>query len=99
MLLRRVLQSTFRAIANRSAPRNFSYTPSRFGGEYEWKDPKSEDEIVNITYVTRDGTEKKIKGKVGDNVMYLAHRYIFEVEIYIVIYSFFQIRYRSGRRV
>lgn len=32
------------------------------------------DEVVNITYVLRDGTEKKIRAKVGDNVMYLAHR-------------------------
>jgi hypothetical protein len=46
-------------------------------GDYEYEDPKSEDEVVNITYITRDGTEKKIRGKVGDNVMYLAHRQVF----------------------
>ncbi|CAD5219552.1 unnamed protein product [Bursaphelenchus okinawaensis] len=49
-------------------------------GDFEWKDPKSEDEVVNITYVTRDGTPKKVRGKIGDNVMYLAHRYNIEVE-------------------
>ncbi|KAE9420981.1 hypothetical protein Angca_002142, partial [Angiostrongylus cantonensis] len=43
-------------------------------------DPKSEDEVVNITFVLRDGTEKKVRGKVGDNVMYLAHRYGIELE-------------------
>ncbi|EPB69422.1 2Fe-2S iron-sulfur cluster binding domain protein [Ancylostoma ceylanicum] len=44
------------------------------------KDPKSEDEVVNITYVLRDGTKKHIRGKVGDNVMYLSHRYNIELE-------------------
>ncbi|KAK7101329.1 adrenodoxin-like protein 1, mitochondrial [Littorina saxatilis] len=49
-------------------------------GEYEWQDPKSEDEVVKITYITKHGTATQIKGKVGDNVMYLAHRYEIEVE-------------------
>ncbi|KAL0859756.1 hypothetical protein ABMA27_010115 [Loxostege sticticalis] len=44
-------------------------------GEYEWQDPKSEDEVVNITYVDKDGNKTKVRGKVGDNVLYLAHRY------------------------
>lgn len=35
---------------------------------------------VNITYVLRDGTKTEIKGKVGDNVMYLAHRYKIPIE-------------------
>ncbi|KAJ1350224.1 Adrenodoxin, mitochondrial, partial [Parelaphostrongylus tenuis] len=43
-------------------------------------DPKSEDEVVNIVYVLRDGTEKRVRGKIGDNVMYLAHRYGIELE-------------------
>jgi hypothetical protein len=46
-------------------------------GDFEYEDPKSEDEIVNINYVQRDGTLRKIRGKVGDNVMYLAHRLVF----------------------
>ncbi|XP_055844093.1 adrenodoxin-like protein 1, mitochondrial [Episyrphus balteatus] len=50
------------------------------GGEYESKDPKSEDEIVNITYVDKDGKRTKVKGKIGDNIMYLAHRYGVEME-------------------
>ncbi|PIC31546.1 hypothetical protein B9Z55_012214 [Caenorhabditis nigoni] len=49
-------------------------------GDFEYEDPKSEDEVVNITYVLRDGTERKIRGKVGDNVMFLAHRYDIEME-------------------
>ncbi|VDO91631.1 unnamed protein product [Haemonchus placei] len=46
----------------------------------QFKDPKSEDEVVNVTYVLRDGTKKHVRGKVGDNVMYLAHRYDIEME-------------------
>ncbi|CAD6196802.1 unnamed protein product [Caenorhabditis auriculariae] len=49
-------------------------------GDYEYEDPKSEEDVVNITYVLRDGTKKEIRGKVGDNVMYLAHRYDIELE-------------------
>ncbi|EDW19665.1 adrenodoxin-like protein 1, mitochondrial [Drosophila mojavensis] len=49
-------------------------------GEYEWEDPKSPDEIVNITYVDKDGKRTKVQGKVGDNVLYLAHRHGIEME-------------------
>lgn len=43
-------------------------------GEYEWQDPKSEAEIVIVNFVDKDGKCLEIKGKVGDNVLYLAHR-------------------------
>ncbi|XP_060566407.1 adrenodoxin-like protein 1, mitochondrial [Ruditapes philippinarum] len=49
-------------------------------GEYEYQEPKSDDEIVNITYIDRSGEKIAVKGKVGDNVMYLAHRYGIELE-------------------
>lgn len=49
-------------------------------GEYEYQDAATPDQIVNITYVTKDGKEIPIKGKVGDNVMYLAHRHEIEME-------------------
>jgi hypothetical protein len=35
---------------------------------------------VNITYVLRDGKQVKVRGKIGDNVMYLAHRYDIPLE-------------------
>ena len=39
---------------------------------------------VNVTYMDRDGDTHHIKGKVGDNALYLAHRYDIEMEgIYI----------------
>ncbi|XP_058806390.1 adrenodoxin-like protein 1, mitochondrial [Phymastichus coffea] len=49
-------------------------------GEYEYQDPKSEDEIVNIVYIDKDGKKIPIRGKVGDNVLYLAHRHNIEME-------------------
>ncbi|CAI5448814.1 unnamed protein product [Caenorhabditis angaria] len=73
-------------IANRSfqvfqpQKRLLTLTNVRKMGDFEYEDPKSEEEVVNITYVLRDGTEKKIRGKVGDNVMFLAHRYDIEME-------------------
>lgn len=47
---------------------------------YEWKDPKSDDEVVNITYVKKDGSKVAVRGKVGDNLLYLAHRHGIEME-------------------
>ena len=44
------------------------------------EDPKSEDDVVNVTFVDRDGVERRVRGKVGDNVLYLAHRYGIELE-------------------
>nr|CAG4648335.1 EOG090X0GMO [Moina brachiata] len=49
-------------------------------GEYEWQDPKSEDEVVNITFIDKEGKKRPVRGKVGDNVLYLAHRYGIELE-------------------
>ncbi|KAL4236519.1 Adrenodoxin [Mactra antiquata] len=60
--------------------RSFSRSTTLCHGEYEYEDPKSDDEIVNITYIVRSGERIHIKGKVGDNVMYLAHRYGIELE-------------------
>ncbi|XP_064385853.1 adrenodoxin-like protein 1, mitochondrial [Halichondria panicea] len=57
------------------------HTSSSVGhGEYEWEDPKSPEDIVNITYVDRDGQRLEIQGKVGDNALYLAHRHNIEME-------------------
>jgi len=49
-------------------------------GEYEFKDPKTEEEIVNVTYIDKDGNKTHVRGKVGDNVLYLAHRYGIDME-------------------
>lgn len=43
-------------------------------------DPENEDDVVNLTFVDRNDDEHKIRGKIGDNVLYLAHRYGIELE-------------------
>ncbi len=35
---------------------------------------------VNITYILKDGKKVHVKGKVGDNAMYLAHRHNIPLE-------------------
>ncbi|XP_057319166.1 adrenodoxin-like protein 1, mitochondrial [Microplitis mediator] len=70
-LIKNLIKSSNRCIQTTSRLRN---------GEYEWQDPKSPDEIVNVVFVDKDEKEIKIKGKVGDNVLYLAHRYNIEIE-------------------
>ena len=35
---------------------------------------------AKISYVDRDGDIHNVRGKVGDNAMYLAHRYDIEME-------------------
>jgi len=49
-------------------------------GEYEMKDPASEDEVVNVTFVDKTGNRIPVRAKVGDNVLYLAHRHGIELE-------------------
>ncbi|XP_026744164.1 adrenodoxin-like protein, mitochondrial [Trichoplusia ni] len=60
--------------------RGIHVTPIFRHGEYEWQDPRSEDEVVNIVYIDKDGNKTKVRGKVGDNVLYLAHRYEIPME-------------------
>ncbi|GAB6028748.1 Ferredoxin [Chamberlinius hualienensis] len=42
--------------------------PNRLSGEYEREPAKSEDDVVNVVYVDRDGDRFEIKGKIKDNV-------------------------------
>ncbi|CAF1014049.1 unnamed protein product [Adineta ricciae] len=52
----------------------------RHHGDYEWQDPKSDDEVVNIVFINKDGKRIPIRGKIGDNLLYLGHRYGIEIE-------------------
>ncbi|XP_071863096.1 adrenodoxin-like protein 1, mitochondrial Ferredoxin 1 [Bombus fervidus] len=82
--------SAWKNLIKRSfSPRNQIITISKFDihtseysfhGEYEMQDPKSEADIVNVTFIDKMGKRIPIKGKVGDNVLYLAHRYGIEME-------------------
>ncbi|KAK3914812.1 Adrenodoxin-like protein 1, mitochondrial [Frankliniella fusca] len=49
-------------------------------GEFEYQDPKSEEDVVNVTYIDKDGKSNAVRGKVGDNVLYLAHRHGIDME-------------------
>eukprot|EP00128_Syssomonas_multiformis_P019005 Colp12_sorted_trinity150504_noHs@21692 len=60
--------------------KSFSSTGIKRHGDYEMQDPKSEDEVVHVTYIDRTGKKHTVRGKVGDNVLYLAHRYGIELE-------------------
>jgi len=55
-------------------------SPIILHGEYEWEAPKSEEDVVSVTYVDKNGNKRLVRGKVGDNLMYLAHRYEIEME-------------------
>ncbi|KAF3420027.1 hypothetical protein E2986_05117 [Frieseomelitta varia] len=61
---------------------NFDIHTSKyiFHGEYEMQEPKSEADIVNVTFINKMGERIPVRGKVGDNVLYLAHRYGIEME-------------------
>jgi hypothetical protein len=64
----------------------------RHHGEYEFQDPKSEDEVVNVVFINKDRKHIPIRGKIGDNLMYLGHRYGVEIEGYLkFIYISFDI--------
>ncbi|CAG0894894.1 unnamed protein product [Cyprideis torosa] len=49
-------------------------------GEFEMQDPKSEDEVVRIFITDKEGVRREIRGKIGDNLLYLAHRYQIPME-------------------
>ncbi|GAB1602443.1 adrenodoxin-like protein 1, mitochondrial isoform X1 [Argonauta hians] len=49
-------------------------------GEYEMTDPICEDEVVNVVFIDKDGVKHNIRGKIGDNILYLAHRYNIPLE-------------------
>uniref|UniRef100_A0A914VCL7 2Fe-2S ferredoxin-type domain-containing protein n=1 Tax=Plectus sambesii TaxID=2011161 RepID=A0A914VCL7_9BILA len=75
---RRILTA---AVGRASHARSIQSTSAlRYPGEYEYEDPKSPEDVVNVTYLLKDGTQREIKAKVGDNLMYLAHRHDIELE-------------------
>ena len=53
----------------------FRPSDARLHGDYEWEDPKSPEDVVPLTIIARDGTRHEVTGKVGDNLLYLCHRF------------------------
>ena len=82
------LANTPKNVANLAFARTFATTLPSKHGSYEWKDAKNEDEVVNIIYVDKQNNEVNIKGKVGDNAMYLAHRHKIEIEGMLILERF-----------
>ncbi|ENN73809.1 adrenodoxin-like protein 1, mitochondrial [Dendroctonus ponderosae] len=60
--------------------RNLRLSAAHRHGEYEWQDPKSEAEVVNVTFIDKDGQKVPVRGKIGDNLLYLAHRHQIPME-------------------
>ncbi|XP_051167714.1 adrenodoxin-like protein 1, mitochondrial [Leptopilina boulardi] len=81
-LLLRKLNQHLPSIINTTNYTNFHLhtTPRYCHGEFEMQDPKSEDEVVNVTFIDKTGKKVPIRGKIGDNVLYLAHRHEIEME-------------------
>lgn len=75
-----VHQLTKELVFNKTLKRTIAITQINRHGEYEWQDPTSDDQVVNITYITKDNKKIPVKGKIGDNVLYLAHRYAIAME-------------------
>uniref|UniRef100_A0A6A7FVZ6 Adrenodoxin-like protein n=2 Tax=Hirondellea gigas TaxID=1518452 RepID=A0A6A7FVZ6_9CRUS len=89
LVMRRLVHNEFRTafslsncntVLSFSQPRFLSTTTKYLHGEYERLPPKSEEDVVNITVVDRDGIEFAIRGKVGDNVMMLAQNHDVDIE-------------------
>jgi len=59
---------------NTTVTKRFIYTSNinHHGGDHS--PPQTEEETVHITYIDRLNNHIKVTGKVGDNVLYLAHR-------------------------
>ena len=55
--------------------RGFRSSPSLFHGDFEWEDPKTPEEVVRLTVIDREGQSHSVQGKVGDNLLYLSHRW------------------------
>lgn len=64
--------------ARRTLPRralSFRATNVLAHGDFEWEEPRSPDEVVRVSVVTRDGSRHEMQGKEGDNLLYVFHRW------------------------
>ena len=49
-------------------------------GDHEWEDPSSPDEVVRIFVMDRNKEKHEVAGKVGDNLLYVFHRWRKQVD-------------------
>merc|ERR1712004_25445 len=79
--MNRITRTVLSRLVPKTVPRRpLSVSVPKLHGDFEWEDPKSPEDIVNVVYQDRDGIEHKIAGKVGDNLMFLAHRHDIDIE-------------------
>ena len=76
----RSLRTVFLSSRNLNPREKFCSDAQNHHGDYEWQDPKSEDEVVNVTVVTKDNKKTQIRGKIGDNLLYLCRRFNIDME-------------------
>ncbi|KAM7354918.1 adrenodoxin-like protein 1, mitochondrial Ferredoxin 1 isoform 2-T2 [Cochliomyia hominivorax] len=58
----RIITKNIKQIPRTTAFRALQTTPVFRHGEYEWQDPKSEEEIVRVTYIDKNGKRTEVKG-------------------------------------
>ena len=74
-LLRRTRGLPLRARAVGAGVAGLRTSPRCQPGAFELTDPAPPEEVVRIFVVTRDGERHQLNGKVGDNLLYLTHRW------------------------
>ncbi|XP_054153317.1 adrenodoxin-like protein 1, mitochondrial [Oppia nitens] len=82
-LFRHMLSGKPRKVANSAVSAMRPMFVRKISGENTGKiDPKESDDqqIVDVIYVSKTGQRTHVKGKVGDNAMYLAHNNNVEIE-------------------
>lgn len=72
-LPRHLVRSNQTALA--ASRRHFRSTPSALHGDFEWEDPSSPEEVVRLIVIDRHGKRHEVAGKIGDNLLYVAHRW------------------------
>ncbi|XP_056136880.1 ferredoxin-2, mitochondrial [Lampris incognitus] len=64
----------------RTSHRNLQTTIGLYSNEEMSSNAEDPDDVVNVVYIDRSGQRIPVKAKVGDNVLYLAHRNGIELE-------------------
>ena len=58
-----------------SWPRHLRATPCTLHGSFERRDPASPEDAVNVIVTDRNGVRHEVVGKVGDNLLYVFHKW------------------------
>ncbi|XP_073708426.1 ferredoxin-2, mitochondrial [Garra rufa] len=69
-----------RAVDGFSAPNRCLRTSISVWQNEDSSSPEDDEKVVNVVYIDRSGQRIPVKARVGDNVMYLAHKNGIELE-------------------